>query len=350
MTPEVAAVGRRWGRWAASRLASAIVVIGVAAIATFLLARMLPGDPVAHLASGMGANADGLTALRHRLGLDLPLPVQLAHYLRGLLEGNWGQSFATGEPVLQALRERLPASLELTLAGLILSTAIGIPLGIAAACRRRGVIALLYRWLTAAGIGLPSFVIGLLLIHVFYFRLGWAPEPSGRADAFAIAPPTHTGFLLIDAWLAHDGVAWRDAFAHLLLPAATMALFGLAPLARMTHSAMSQALDSAPVRTARSLGLPRFRVLRDYALAQAAAPIVTAFGMVASYLLAANVAVERVFAWPGIGSYALDALSASDYPALQGFVLMVAIVFAVWNLLIDALTAVLDPRVAEWEQ
>jgi peptide/nickel transport system permease protein len=343
-------VGARWGRWALTRLLSAGGVIGVAAIATFLLARLLPGDPVAHLASGMGANADGLAALRHRLGLDVPLPIQLGRYLHGLLEGNWGQSYATGEPVLTGLRERLPASLELTVVGLLLSTLIGIPLGIAAACRRRGAVAWVYRWLTTAGIALPSFVIGLLLVHIFYLRLGWAAEPSGRVDAFAVLPPARTGFLLIDAALAHDGALWRDALAHLFLPAATMALFGMAPLARMTYSAMCQALDSAPVRTARSLGLPRYRVVRDYALAQAAAPILTAFGMVASYLLAANVAVERVFAWPGIGSYALDALSTSDYPALQGFVLMVAILFAVWNVLIDVLIAALDPRVAEIEQ
>ncbi|MGF7187063.1 peptide/nickel transport system permease protein [Robbsia andropogonis] len=336
--------------WGLKRLVSAGIVIVVAAIGTFLLARLLPGDPVAHLASGIAANAEGLAALRHRLGLDVPVSRQLGRYLLGLCRGDWGRSYATGEPVLRELRDRLPASLELTLVGLLLSTIIGIPLGIAAASRRSGPVAVFYRWLTSAGIGLPSFVIGLLLIHIFYFRLGWAPEPSGRIDAFAIAPPYHTGFFLIDAWIAHDGVLWRDAFRHLLLPAATMALFGMAPLARMTCSAMQQALDSAPVRTARSLDLPPWRVLRDYTLAQAAAPIVTAFGMVASYLLAANIAVERVFTWPGIGTYALDALAASDYPALQGFILMVAILFAVWNMLIDCLTAVLDPRVAEIER
>ncbi|MCY0385712.1 ABC transporter permease [Robbsia sp. Bb-Pol-6] len=326
------------------RVLGALPVVAGAAVFTFFLARLLPGDPVAHLASGLGATPEGLAALRHRLGLDLSLPRQFWRYLRALLQGDWGHSFMTGDAVRDDLRTRLPASLELTVCGFAVSLCAGLALGVAAALRPGRWPDHLCRMVASVGGSLPSFFIALLLIHVCYFRLGWAPEPTGRLDPLLLAPPARTGFLLIDAALAGDAVAWTDAARHLLLPAGTMALFGVAPIARIARSALLEALGGDAVRTARSLGLPAHVVLRDYALAQAAPAIVTTLGMVFSYLLGANVAVEKVFAWPGIGSYALDALAASDYAPLQGFILCVALVFVILNLLVDLLVAWLDPR------
>lgn len=326
------------------RMLAMATVVFAAVIFTFVLARLLPGDPAAHLAVGVEATPEGLAALRRRLGLDVGIGTQLWRYLCGILTGDWGYSFSTGEPVFSALRERVPATLELTACGFLLSLAIGMPLGLAAALHPRRWPDTLCRVLTSAAGSVPSFFVALALIYVFYVHLGWAPEPVGRLDPLLTAPPVHTGFLLIDAALVGDWPGWRDAAQRLMLPALTMAIFAGAPLARIVRSAMLGALASDPVRTARSLGLPRSTVLIHYALAQALPAIVTAIGMILSFLLGANVAVEKVFAWPGIGTYALDALGAADYAPLQGFILCVAVLFAVLNLTIDVIVGMLDPR------
>jgi len=192
----------------------------------------------------------------------------------------------------------------------------------------------------------PTFVSGLLLIDVFYLKLGWAPDPTGRLDVFAAAPPDITGFLLIDFAIVGDFAAWRAAAAQLVLPALTMALFALAPLARMTRAAMLAALGSDFIRTARSVGLSRWRVMVVYALGNALLPVLSIAGVVFSTMLGANVLVEKVFSWPGIGSYALDALLAADYAPVQGFVLLMALVFVMVNVAIDILYGIADPRVS----
>ena len=331
--------------YALRRCLKAIPIMFCAAVLTFVIVRLLPGDPAAQLVSGMAATPQGLNTMRHQLGVDISIPQQLMRYLLALVQGNWGRSFVTGEPVRTALMQRLPATLELTLCAVVLTVLSGIPLGATAA---------LYpgRWpdrfclfVTSASASLPSFFIGLGLIYVFYFRLGWAPEPIGRLNALLVAPPIHTGFLLIDALRDHDGASWRDALAHLALPACTLTAFGIAPLARTTRSALLASLDSDAVRTAKSLGLPFRTVFLSYALAPAAPALVISMGMIASYMVGASVAVEKVFAWPGMGSYALDALASADYAPLQGFILSVAIIFTVLNLLIDLCLMALDPRV-----
>lgn len=322
----------------------ALPVMLFAVVFTFVLVRCLPGDPAAQLVSGMAATSTGIADLRHRLGLDVSMFVQLRTYLTALLHGDWGTSFVTGEPVWSALTARLPATLELTIGGFILALLIALPLGTAAALRPGRWPDRVCRAFCSTGASLPSFFVGLALIYLFYFRLGWAPEPSGRLDPFISAPPVHTGFLLIDSALAADGVAWCDALRRLVLPTVTMALFGAAPLARITRSTLLDTLASDPVRTARSLGLPPRKILWLYAFAPAAPAIVTSAGMILSYMLGANVAVEKVFAWPGIGSYALDALAASDYAPLQGFILCITLLFTVLNLAVDLLVVALDPR------
>ena len=192
---------------------------------------------------------------------------------------------------------------------------------------------------------MPVFVTGLLLIYVFYYLLGWAPSPMGRIDMFVIPPLKITGLLLIDSALTGNGAAFLSAFAQIMLPASTMAIFALAPLARMTRGAMLGVLASDFIRTARAMGLPRRKVLITYAFRNAMLPVVTVLGMVFSYMLGANVLVEKVFAWPGIGRYALDALVSLDYAPVQGFVLVMAFLFVVLNCVIDILYALIDPRV-----
>jgi ABC-type dipeptide/oligopeptide/nickel transport system permease component len=331
--------------FALRRTAATVPVLCGAVIFTFILTRLLPGDPAANLISGPGAGAADIQALRHQLGIDTGLPQQLLHYATGLLHGDWGNSFVTGQPVLAELLKRLPASLELTGLAFLLSIAIGLPLGIAAATRPGGFADQSCRVLASLGTCLPTFVLALALIYLFYVVLGWAPEPTGRLDPLLDAPARISGLMLIDTAIAGDFEAWRSAFSHLLLPACAMALFGLAPIARTTRAAMHEALTSDAIRTARSLRLPRRIILLRYALRGALLPILTTLGMVFSYLLGANVVIEKIFTWPGIGSYALDALLASDYAPVQGFVLLVAMLFAVVNLLIDLLYGLADPRV-----
>jgi ABC-type dipeptide/oligopeptide/nickel transport system permease component len=318
-------------------------LIGVI-IVSFLLTRVLPGDTAAYFA-GPAATPQAIAEIKKQLGLDRSLPDQFARYVGDLSKGNLGQSLTTGQPVLADLAARLPASAELTLFGLVLSLLIAVPLGVVAAVRQGSWVDHLCRVVVTAGVSLPVFFTGLILVYVFYFLLQWSPAPLGRLDVFASAPPTVTGFYLIDSLVARDGETFRAALAQLLLPGITLAVFSLAPIARITRASMLSALSSEFVRTARAAGLPPRTVIVTYAFRNAMLPVVTTLGMVFSFLLGANVLVEKVFAWPGVGSYAIEALIASDYAPVQGFVLAMAMLYIVLNLLIDLTYGLIDPRV-----
>lgn len=327
-----------------ARVLQAIPTLVGIVIVTFLLTRALPGDPAAYFA-GAAATPESIAEIRAKLGIDQPLPVQFWQYVQDLATGNLGQSVSTGQPVATELIKRLPASLELTLTALLLSVAVAIPLGVLAAVRQDSWIDQLCRFVVTAGVSLPTFFTGLLLIYVFYFLFSVAPAPLGRLDILHISPPHITGFLVIDSLIAREwGTAWAAA-KQLLLPSVTLALFTLAPIARMTRAAMLQALASEYLRTARAAGLSHGRVLMVYAFRNALLPVVTTLGMVFSFTLGANVLVEKVFAWPGIGSFAIEALVVSDYAAVQGFVLSMAVLFVLLNLAIDTLYTLIDPRV-----
>jgi peptide/nickel transport system permease protein len=271
--------------------------------------------------------------------------VQFFDYLRHLAHGDLGTSLSTGQPVLSELTTRLPASAELTLSALILAVGIAVPLGIMAALRPGSLVDHACRIVTTAGVSLPTFFTGLLLVYVFYYLAGLAPAPLGRLDVYSTPPPHWTGFYLIDSLAADDFATFRAALGQLILPAATMAIFSLAPLARITRASMLAALGSEFIRTARASGLAHRRIVYGYALRNALLPVVTTLGMVFSFMLGANVLVEKVFAWPGIGSYAVEALIASDYAPVQGFVLVMALLYVLLNLGIDLAYGLIDPRV-----
>ncbi len=317
-------------------------LIGVV-VASFLLTRVLPGDTAAYFA-GPAATPQAIEQLRQQLGLDRPLPEQFGHYVVDLAKGDLGKSLTTGQPVLSDIKARLPASAELTLFGLILALLIAVPLGIAAAVRQGTVVDHACRAIATAGVSLPVFFTGLLLIYVFYYILQWSPAPLGRLDVFTSAPRGVTGFYLIDSLIAGDGETFRASFSQILLPGITLAIFSLAPIARITRASMLSALSSDFIRTARAAGLGARTIIVTYAFRNAMLPVITTLGMVFSFLLGANVLVEKVFAWPGIGSYAVEALIASDFAPVQGFVLTMAILYIVLNLLIDLTYRVIDPR------
>ena len=318
-------------------------LIGVV-IVTFLLTRALPGDPAAYFA-GPAATKEAVEEVRVKLGLDKSLPEQFVRYLRDLARGDLGTSLTTGQPVVSEIRTRLPASAELTLLGLIVSMAIAVPLGILAATRPGSLVDHACRVVATAGVSLPVFFTGLILVYVFYYLLGCAPAPLGRLDIFFSPPPQVTGFYLIDSLLAGDGETFRASLSQLLLPALTLGIFSLAPIARMTRASMLAVLSSDFVRTARASGLAPFTITVTYAFRNAMLPVVTTLGMVFSFLLGANVLVEKVFAWPGIGSFAVEALIASDFAPVQGFVLTMAAMYVTLNLMIDVLYGLIDPRV-----
>ena len=328
----------------ALRLVGAIPnLIGVIVV-TFLLTRALPGDPAAFFA-GAAASPEAVEQIREKLGLNKTMIEQFGFYLRDLAHGDFGQSLSTGQPVLTELVQRLPASLELTFSALLFAVVIALPLGVLAATRPGSWIDHLCRLVTTAGVSLPTFFTGLLLAYVFYFLLGVAPAPLGRLDPLFSPPPSITGMYLIDSLVAGEGAVFRASLLQILLPAITMGLFVLAPLARMTRASMLGVLSADFIRTARALGLGGSTVLYTYAFRNALLPVVTTLGMVFSFLLGSNVLVEKVFAWPGIGSYAIESLTASDYAPIQGFVLTMGVLYVLLNLAIDVAYGLIDPRV-----
>ncbi len=328
------------------RLAAALPALAGVVLGTFLLTRVLPGDPAAYFA-GPTATAEAIAQVKAAMGLDKPLAVQFVDYLAALVKGDLGMSLTTGQPVVRDLAARLPASAELTLCGLLLAVVVAIPMGIGAAVKQGSWIDQLCRTVATAGVSLPVFFTGLLLVYVFYFLLGWSPAPVGRLDAYATAPATRTGFYLIDSLVAGDLETFRGALAQLILPACTLGLFALAPIARITRASMLATLDAEFVRTARASGLSSGMVVLGYAFRNSLLPVVTSLGMVFSFLLGANVLVEKVFAWPGVGSYAVEALIASDFAPVQGFVLAMAVMYVALNLTVDMANRALDPRARE---
>ncbi|MEA1079264.1 ABC transporter permease [Marinobacter qingdaonensis] len=329
-----------------TRLLQAVPTVFGILVVCFILTRALPGDPAAYFAGDM-ADAASIEQVRQNLGLDDPMPVQFVTYVSDLVQGDLGTAISTGQPVTVELAKRLPASLELTLGALLLALVVAVPLGVLAATRPNSWVDHLCRFLVTAGVSLPTFFTGLALLYVFYYLLGWAPPPMGRLDMMFLPPESVTGFYTIDSLIAGDWALFKAALAQMALPLITLALFTLAPIARMTRAAMLQTLASDYVRTARAAGLSSSRVLVTYAFRNALLPVITTLGMVFSFVLGANVLVEKVFAWPGIGSFAVEALVVSDYAAVQGFVLSMALLFVTLNLLIDVTYTLIDPRVGE---
>ncbi len=326
-------------------LLSAVPSLCGVVVITFLLTRALPGDPAAQFA-GPAATPEAVEQVRKKLGLDRPLPAQFLSYVVDLARGELGTSLTTGQTVANELISRFPASLELTACALLLAALVGIPLGVLAATRPGSALDHACRVGTTAGVALPVFFTGVLLIYIFYFLLGLSPAPLGRLDPLLTPPPTHTGSYLLDSLLAGDLPLFFEVARQLTLPVITLCLVAMAPLARMTRASMLGVLSSEFVRTARANGLSRVKVLFVYAFGNALLPILTTLGMTFSFLLGGNVLVEKVFAWPGVGSYALEALIASDFAPVQGFVLAMGIVYVLLNLTIDTLYTFVDPRVA----
>jgi peptide/nickel transport system permease protein len=316
-------------------------VAGLVAI-IFVISHIIPADPVG-LIAGETATPEQVAALRHQLGFDRPLYVQLGDYYRQLLHGDLGTSLFTTRPVADDLFGRLPATIELTLWAMLLSISLGIPLGVVAALKRNSVLDHALRVITVSGLAIASFWLGIMLQLLFAMQLGWTPL-HGRLDGFR--PPEVTGLYTVDALLAGKWHTFGSAVAHLALPTVTLAFPALATVVRFTRAGVLDVMQSAFVLYQRAMGLPRTVIVWKYILRNALLSTVTQIGLLFGILLAGAVVVETVFDWPGIGNYAYNAILQSDYAGAIGFTLYAGIVFILANLVVDVAHILIDPREA----
>ena len=318
-------------------------LVGVTLI-TFTLTYVLPGNP-AVVKAGPLVSPEMVKELEKQMGLDQPAWVQYGRYIGGILHGDLGESSSTGRPVLEDFKQRLPATLELTLASLLIALVLGIPLGVQSAVHRDTAIDHIGRIVGVAGVAMPTFWTGLLLLYVFFSLLGVAPAPLGRLGPGIDPPHAITGLYVVDSLLTGNWRALGSALQQLVLPSLTLGLSVMAPIARMVRSTMLEILESDYVKAAWAAGIPRRRVIYGDALANAMIPVVTILGIVFGFLMAGNAVVESVFAWPGIGNYAITALMTKDSGPIQSFVLFVALLYVIVNFVVDLLYGLIDPRI-----
>jgi dipeptide transport system permease protein len=317
-------------------------IIGVTAVA-FLFIHALPGDPVLLLSGERGISPERYQAELRRFGLDLPIWQQYLAYLGRLLSGDFGTSFITKRPVWNEFFTLFPATLELSLCAIVLAVAIGIPVGVVAAVQRGRIIDQALMTGALVGYSMPIFWWALLLIIVFSGSLGWTPV-SGRMGLTFFTPRV-TGFMLIDSLLSGREGAFQSAVRHLILPSIVLATIPLAVIARQTRSAMLEVLGEDYVRTARAKGLPAWRVVGMHALRNALIPVVTTIGLQVGVLLTGAILTETIFSWPGIGKWLVDSIFRRDYQAVQGGLLLIALMVMLVNLAVDVLYGLINPRI-----
>ncbi len=329
----------------ALRLVSAVAMALFASLVIFLISNFVPGDPVlAQLGDILASDPAVVAEWRAKWGLDLPLWERYGLFLRGLMQGDLGQSIATRRPVLEDIVQFAPATVELATISFAMSLALGIPLGIAAAVWRDSWIDAMARALSLIGVSAPTFWLAFIMLAIFYGWLGWAPGP-GRMDPIAFPPEGPTGFFLIDTALARDWESFQDALAHLMLPSIVLAAATLGLITRTTRAAMLDCLQQDYVRVARAKGLAERVVILRHALRNALVPVVTLGGLAYANLLTGAVMTETIFAWPGLGRYTFRSAAALDFPAIMGITLVVSATYLLVNLLVDLSYALLDPRV-----
>jgi ABC-type dipeptide/oligopeptide/nickel transport system permease component len=302
------------GRYVLRRLLTTVPILVAVAVVSFLMLHLIPGDPARSVA-GLNADDADVAAIRHQLGLDKPLPVQFGIFLDHVVRGDLGRSIQSRKPVSLELAERFPATIQLAVAAAVISTLLGILTGVLSAVQRQKLLDLCSTVVAIGGVSVPIYWLGLMLILVFSVQLQWFPT---------------TGY---------------GGLQHLVLPALTLGYYSTAVISRMTRSSMLDVLSKDYIRTARAKGLGEQAVIRRHALKNAMIPTVTVVGLQFGALLSGAVITEFVFAWPGVGKYAVDATLSRDYPVVQAIVLLMAVIFTTVNLAVDVLYAYLDPRI-----
>lgn len=333
-------------RYIAGRVGTSAIVLLVVTVIVFVLARVIPGDP-AIIYVGPKAPPAELARVHTELGLDRPLIVQYLSYLGGLFRGDWGNSLATKRPVLEELATRLPSTLELIFAALLLAVVVGVVLGVVAARKPGKFVDGAIRFLSIGGISMPAFWLGLLLQLFFVGGLGLFPATGQFTSSIKFTDPitTITTLPLLDSLITGNWIAYTDGLRHLILPAITLAAYPLGLIARMTRASMLEVLGQDYVFTAKAYGLSDRIVRWKLALRNALPPTLTIVGLAAAYTLTGTFFVEVVFNWPGIGQFATSAMLAVDYPVIMSITLLGAAGYLVTNLIVDLVHARIDPRV-----
>jgi peptide/nickel transport system permease protein len=329
-------------RYTLRRLFALIPVLIGVSVVVFLFLHLLPGDP-AEAMLGDRATAAGVARLRAAYGLDQPWPNQYVLFVSKVLQGDLGRSIRSNTPVTTELGQRFPATVELTLAAMILAVLVGIPAGIISATRRGSIFDHASVTFALAGVSMPIFWLGLMLAWFFGVQLKLLPF-SARLDTGTRFMPV-TGLFLLDSLVRGDWAVFGQVVRHLLLPAVALSTVPMAIIARMTRGAMLEVLGQDYVRTARAKGLHDRVVVIRHALRNAMLPVVTIVGLQVGALLSGAILTETIFSWPGIGRWIFDSIQSRDYPVVQSMTLVIAGVFVLANLVVDLSYAFLDPRV-----
>lgn len=320
------------------------VVFGVSLI-TFTISNIIPGD-AARMIVGQRASQETYEKVREQMGLNDPLFTQYFNYVKGLFKGDFGTSIRTQQPVMDDLLSYFPATLELVVFAFLIAIFFGVIIGVLTAVYNNTKIDYIGRIFSISGVSTPVFLSGLIVILIFYGKLGWFPS-SGRFDLLMARPPTITGLYTIDSLLSGNLAAFKSAVWHLILPAVILSYVQLSTITRQVRSSMIDVLNQDYIRTARANGLSSWTLIIRYALRNSLIPTITVIGVSFGALLGGAVITEIVFNWPGMGKYVVDSIGNLDFPAIMGFTIFIAIGYVIINLIIDLLYLVLDPQIRE---
>lgn len=337
---------QRW-EYVVKRLLLALLVLFSVSLITFFIARILPSDPAAAWV-GPRPTQEQIAKATVTLGLDKPLYVQYWRFFTSLLQGDLGVSIKSRQPILTELKSYLPATLELVIASMLIGELIGIPLGVLSGARKGGALDNFSRILAVACVSLPTFFLGLLLQLIFYARLGILPISGRVSNEIAINYPVTpiTGFYTIDTLVTGNWAAFQDVLVHLVLPALTLAAFGLGLSVRMTRASIIEVLNEKYILAARVAGMPHRTVLFVLALKNAIMPTLNVIGLSFVYALTGSILVEVIFSWPGLGTYVTEAVLSLDFPVIVTVTLVVTVFYVLVNLVLDLVQAMIDPRVS----
>ncbi len=320
------------------------LLLGITVVA-FLIANAIPADPInANLPQNALGNEKLVAAFREKWGLDKPPHIQYLTYLGNLLQGDMGTSIKTKNPVLEDIRQFLPATVELATVAIFVGLVLGITFGVISAVWRNSLIDYLVRVFALIGVSFPVFLLALVGLSVFHAQLGWTAGP-GRLSFLVRDPPHVTGLFTIDSLLAGQWDTFRDAISHLVLPSFVLGIYVSGIIARITRSSLLEVLGLDYIRTARAKGQLEPRIVLRHALSNALIPVVTILGVLYGNLLAGAVLTESIFAWPGIGRYAFRASTSQDFPAIMGISMLIALIYVVANFIVDVLYFLIDPRI-----
>lgn len=327
----------------AGRMANGILVLAVLSVLIFTFMRAIPGDPVLTILGEAVTTAEQYDQLRQSLGLDLPFHQQYLNWISLVVQGDFGRSIVTQEPVLPLVFEKLKATIELALFAVLFGTVVGVTVGAVAAFNRNNVFDAMATVISLVGISIPVFWLGIILIIVFSVTLNLTPIGGMKSFDTIVAPIT--GFMLLDALLAGDWNAVRDLLRHLALPALTLGLAPAALIARTTRASMIEVINEDYVKAGLARGLSRARVLRRHILKNALIPVITVIGLEIGVYIGGSIVTETVFSWPGLGRQMMTAIYDNDYPVVQGAILIYAFMIVAINMIVDITYMLVDPRV-----